>query len=383
MSKVVAIVAGEASGDLIGSRLMRQLRKKYSDIKFVGVGGPLMETAGLQVLFPYQRLALHGFGWDVLKQVPSLIWQRRKLAEQMLALQPDLFIGVDAPDFNLSLEAYLKQHGIPTVHYVSPSIWAWRKGRINKIVRSVSHLLTLFPFEADYYKGRNIKVDYVGHPLADVYSLITHTNQAREILGISAASQVIAVLPGSRMGEVEQLAEIMLQTMCNVAKDCPDALFLVPLVNRETKQLFETKMYQIFDKLQQWPNIRVMFGHAKLAMQASDVVLVASGTATLEAALLKKPMLITYKVSWLSWQILRHLRYLPYVGLPNILLGDFVVPELLQSDAKPDKLAAELIDLLHNKQKRKHISESFSALHKSLRQNTDAKVLAVIEQYLK
>lgn len=383
MSTVVAIIAGEASGDLIGSRLMQQLRKKYPEIRFIGVGGPLMQSAGLQVLFPYQRLALHGFGWDVLKQVPSLIWQRRKLAKQILSQQPALFIGVDAPDFNLSLEAYLKKHGVPTVHYVSPSIWAWRRGRIGKIVRSVTHLLTLFPFEADYYRGYNIKVDYVGHPLADAYSLIPHANQARNTLALAPSNQVIAILPGSRISEVNQLADSMLETIFLVAQDCPKAVFLVPLVNRETKQLFESKMYQSFEKKQQWPDIRVMFGHAKLAMEASDVVLVASGTATLEAALLKKPMLITYKVSWLSWQILRHLRYLPYVGLPNILLGDFVVPELLQSEAKPAKLAAQLIDLLHNKEKRKQISDAFSALHKSLRQNTDAKVLAVIEQYLK
>ncbi len=383
MTKKVAIVAGEASGDLIASHLLIQLKKKHPDIQFIGVGGPLMLSAGLRSLFPFDRLSLHGFGWDVIKQVPSLLRARRKLAKQIIHEQPNVFIGVDAPDFNLGLERMIKKAGIPTVHYVSPSIWAWRKGRISKIKKCVSRMLTLFPFESALYQNKNIDVDYVGHPLADQYSLMPHTNIAREKLGLDETSSVIAILPGSRNSEVNMLADIMLQTAAIIAEESPETIFLVPLINRQTKALFEQKMYGFFDTHRHLPTMRVMFGHSKLAMEASNVVLVASGTATLEAALLKKPMVITYKVSWLSWQILSRLRYLSFVGLPNILANESVVPELLQSEAKPDLIANALIDLLHNNKRRKYIVEKFTDIHKMLRQNTEAKIAAIIDQYLK
>lgn len=382
MPTKIAIVAGEASGDLIASKLMRHLKREFPEVEFIGVGGPLMCAAGLQVMFPYQRLSLHGFGWDVWKQVPGLLWQRRKLARAMVAQKPKLFIGVDAPDFNLALEAYIKCQGIPTIHYVSPSIWAWRKGRIAKIVRSVGHLLTLFPFEAAYYQDRPIKVDYVGHPLADSFPMHIDTAQAKTALGLDPEQTVIAMLPGSRISEVTQLADIMLATALKMSLKQSNLIFLVPLVNAETKQLFEQTMYQHYAEQVQWPHIQIMFGHADLAMQAADVVLVASGTATLEAALLKKPMVITYKVSRLSWFILKRLSYGPYVGLPNILCGKSIVPELLQNDAQPEKLAQALTQLLDDEDRRQDIASTFTQLHQTLRQGTDLKVSAIVAQYL-
>lgn len=383
MSKKIAIVAGEASGDLIASGLLTQLKKKYPDIHFIGVGGPLMLAAGLRSLFPFERLSLHGFGFDVLKQVPALLFARARLANTIIKEKPNVFIGVDAPDFNLGLERSIKRAGIPTVHYVSPSIWAWRRGRLSKIKHCVSRMLTLFPFEAAYYHEQQIKVDYVGHPLADQYPLIPRTRAAREKLGLDQSDLVIALLPGSRMSEVKMLSDIILNTAAIVAKQYPKAVFLVPLINRQTKDLFERKMYHLYDQQDDFPNMRVMFGHANLAMEASDLVLVASGTATLEAALLKKPMVITYKVSWLSWQILKRLSYLPFVGLPNILANQMIVPELLQANAQPEKIAETLIQLLSDKKRRKQITDKFTEIHHSLRQNTQAKIVAIIEQYLK
>lgn len=383
MAKTVAIVAGEASGDLIASGLLIQLKKKHPEIQFIGVGGPLMAAAGLKSLFPFEKLSLHGYGWDVLKQIPSLLVARSRLAQQIINAKPNVFIGVDAPDFNLSLERRVKNAGIPTVHYVSPSIWAWRKGRLAKIKCCVSKMLTLFPFEAAYYHQKNIDVDYVGHPLADLYPMVPQTETAREKLGIDSNVRVIAMLPGSRISEINMLSDIMLQTAAIVAKDHPDTVFLVPLVSQQTKALFESKMYQFFETIEHLPKIKVMFGHARIAMEASNVVLVASGTATLEAALLKKPMVITYKVSWLSWQILKRLSYLPFVGLPNILTNQMVVPELIQNDAKPVLIAKNLNDLIVDKNRINQIVEKFTEIHQALRQNTEAKITAIIEQYLK
>jgi lipid-A-disaccharide synthase len=385
MRKLVGIVAGEASGDLIGSHLIRMLKKQRPDLDFVGIAGPKMIAEGAESLYPISKLSLHGYGIDVLKEIPSLLGVRRALVSYFKRVQPSIFIGIDAPDFNFSLESKLKESGIKTIHYVSPSIWAWRKGRMSKIKRSVSHMLALFPFELALYEAAKVPVTYVGHPLADIIPIKVDTKSAREALRLEKHSMVVAMLPGSRVGEVSRLAELFVETTFQISKQRKDALFLVPLITRETKDIFEKVLFDriaSLDESEVTPNVRIMFGHSHLAMQAADVVIVASGTATLEAALLKKPMVITYKMPWFSWQILKRLNYLPYVGLPNILASRFVVPELLQKDANPEKLSSTVLEMMADKSRVKEIVIEFTNIHHLLRQNTEEKAVQVILSYL-
>ena len=332
--KTIAMVAGEASGDLLGSHLMNALRQVLPNVRFVGVGGPKMQTAGMQVLFPMEKLAVRGYV-EVLRHYREIAGIRRKLRAHWLAQPPDLFIGVDAPDFNLDLELALKQHGIPVVHYVSPAIWAWRAQRIHKIKRAVSHILALFPFEPVLYEQAGVAVSYVGHPLADLLDDMPTRSAMREQMRLNQEIKIFALLPGSRQSEVRQLARTYIETAMVILKKLPDAQFLVPLVSRETRDLFEATLWQMH--AQELP-ITLLFGHAHDAMIAADGVLVASGTATLEAALLKRPMVITYRMPAFTWWLSKRKQYQPYVGLPNILAGKFVVPELLQDDATPKNM---------------------------------------------
>ena len=384
MALTVGIVAGEASGDLLGSRLIRALKKHRPDIEFVGIAGPKMIAEGAKSLYPMDRLSLHGYGFDVLKQIPGLLKMRRQLADYFIANPPQVFIGIDAPDFNFSLERKLKSKGIITIHYVSPSIWAWRKGRMSKIKRSVSHILTLFPFEPALYQAANVKASYVGHPLADEIPLYPDVQEAREQLKLPESPLIIAMLPGSRVGEVKQLAELYVKTAQKINKIQGEALFLVPLITRETRMIFEQAIYDGFKDSPEeaQPNFKILFGHAHMAMQAADLVVVASGTATLEAALLKRPMVITYRMPWLSWQILKRMNYLPYVGLPNILAERFVVPELLQDDANPDKLAEAIMRIVNDKIMLNDIRAEFTSMHELLRQNNEEKAAQAVLAYL-
>ena len=376
----IGIVAGEASGDLLGSRLIRALKAHRPDIEFIGIAGPKMIAEGATSLFPMEKLSLHGFGLDVLKEIPGLLKIRRQLYQYFVDHRPDIFIGIDAPDFNFTLEKKLKKKGINTVHYVSPSIWAWRRGRMGKIKKAANHVLALFPFEPAIYEAAGLKATYVGHPMADEIPLFPDTQDAREQLKIAHHSKIIAMLPGSRMGEVRQHAALFVKTAQNIAKLYPDTLFLVPLVTRETRNIFEDAMFQNFyqhpEEVQ--PNINILFGHSHLAMQAADFVLLASGTATLEAALLKKPMVITYRVSKLSAQILKRMKYLPWVGLPNILAERFVVPELLQNDATPERIAGTIMDMMVDKPKLDDIRAEFTAMHEALKQNNAEKAAQAI-----
>lgn len=376
----IGIVAGEASGDLLGSRLIRALKAHRPDIEFIGIAGPKMIAEGATSLFPMEKLSLHGFGLDVLKEIPGLLKIRRQLYQYFVDHRPDIFIGIDAPDFNFTLEKKLKKKGINTVHYVSPSVWAWRRGRMGKIKKAANHVLALFPFEPAIYEAAGLKATYVGHPMADEIPLFPDTQDAREQLKIAHHSKIIAMLPGSRMGEVRQHAALFVKTAQNIAKLYPDTLFLVPLVTRETRNIFEDAMFQNFyqhpEEVQ--PNINILFGHSHLAMQAADFVLLASGTATLEAALLKKPMVITYRVSKLSAQILKRMKYLPWVGLPNILAERFVVPELLQNDATPERIAGTIMDMMVDKPKLDDIRAEFTAMHEALKQNNAEKAAQAI-----
>lgn len=374
----IGIVAGEASGDLLGSHLIRALKQQRTDIEFIGIAGPKMISEGTQSLFPIERLSVRGYV-EVIRHLWGLLKLRRQLLNHFLDNRLDLFIGIDAPDFNFWLEKKLKNKGIKTIHYVSPSIWAWRKNRIKKIKHAVTEILALFPFEPALYQNEGIPVSYVGHPLADMLPMEPDVAGTREILKLDDSALVVAMLPGSRQSEVLQHADLFVQTAKRIYAQRPNAKFLVPLITRETRRIFESVIFNEPEKLP----IELLFGHAHDAMEAADVVIVASGTATLEAALLKKPMVITYRMPALSWQLLKRMRLQPYVGLPNILAGKFVVPELLQDDATPEKLAEATLNLLSDKDNLKLIQEEFARIHHSLRQNTAEKAAAAVLSHLK
>lgn len=368
------MVAGEASGDLLGSHLMEALQQVLPEVRFIGIGGPKMQAAGMQVRFPMEKLAVNGYV-EVLKHYREIVGIRNKLRAQFIANPPDLFIGVDAPDFNLGLELALKNHGIPTVHYVSPSIWAWRGERIHKIKRAVSRILALFPFEAPLYEKAGVPVSYVGHPLADMLPDAPNRAAMREQMRIPQQVKVFALLPGSRQSEVARMAQTFIETAKLILQIFPDARFLVPLASRETRIIFENMQWKL--EAQELP-ITLLFGHAHDAMIAADGVLVASGTATLEAALLKRPMVITYRMSGLTYWLAKRRQYLPYVGLPNILAGRFVVPELLQDDATPENLAQALCNLVADKDAVAELEQIFSDMHAMLKQDTAHKAAQAI-----
>jgi lipid-A-disaccharide synthase len=361
--RTIAIVAGEASGDLLGSQLILALREHLPALNVVGIGGPRMEAAGMDVWFPLEKLAVRGY-FEVLRHYFEIVGIRRKLRRRLFKTRPDVFIGIDAPDFNLDLERGLKARGIPTVHYVSPAIWMWRRERLGKIKRAVSRMLTLFPFEADIYRDAGVDVAFVGHPLADMLDQIPRDDAARDQLRLPPASPVVALLPGSRQGELKYMADLFIRTAKLIHARLPHAVFLVPLTTRQTRVMFETALYN--NDAEELP-LTIMFGHAQEAMAAADVVLVASGTATLEAALLCKPMVITYKMPPATYWLLQGKGYLPYYGLPNILAREFVVPEFIQDDATPQNLSQALLNLLADVATRDRIAARFATMSASLR----------------
>jgi lipid-A-disaccharide synthase len=362
----VALMAGEASGDLLGSHLLAALRQRIPRLEAFGIGGPRMQSLGMQSWYPMEWFAVRGYV-EVIKSLPKLLRVRREFKRRLLADPPDLFIGIDAPDFNLDLEMALRAGGVTTVQYVSPAIWGWRGERIHKIKRAVSKVLALFPFEPAIYERAGVPVAYVGHPLADEFPEYPDRNAAREQMRISPRQTVVAILPGSRQSEVREMGELFVATVKLVAEQIPNVHFLVPLASRETRNIFEEAIYR--QQAESLP-ITILFGHAHMAMTAADAVLVASGTATLEAALLKRPMVISYKMPRLSAWIMRRKAHLPYAGLPNILAGEFVVPELLQEDATAENLAQALYNQLQDKEVRKRLESRFLAIHRSLRQDT-------------
>ncbi|BBJ22735.1 lipid-A-disaccharide synthase [Candidatus Nitrotoga sp. AM1P] len=376
--KVIGIVAGEASGDLLASHMMEELKRAVPSVRFIGIGGPKMQAVGMQVLFPQEKLAVRGYV-EVLRHYCEIMGIRRKLRAYFYAHPPDLFVGIDAPDFNLDLELKLKERGIPTVHYISPSIWAWRGERIHKIKRAVSHMLALFPFESPLYEKAGIPVTYVGHPLADILPELPNRDAMRVQMRLPTQSNVFAFLPGSRQSEVRNLALIFIDTARIILQKLPEAIFLVPLATIETRRIFEEILRHCGG--QDLP-IRIQLGHAHDAIIAADVVLVASGTATLEVALLKRPMVITYKMPALSYWLLKPKAYQPYFGLPNILAGKFVVPELFQNDATPENLAQALLNWLSNKQAVTELEAIFTDMHSTLRQGNAHKAAQAILSYL-
>jgi lipid-A-disaccharide synthase len=374
----VAMVAGEASGDLLAAHLIAALKKRLPDAQFVGIGGPKMQREGFDAWWPSEKLAVHGYA-EALRHYREIAGIRRQLLSRLLDEQPDVFIGVDAPDFNLWLEHRLKAAGIPAIHYVSPSVWAWRAGRLGKIGKAVSHVLALFPFEPDIYRRLGIPVSYVGHPLADMVPLHVDRAGAKDRLDAAKARPVFALLPGSRQSEVRYMAELMVETAKRLLARFPDCMFLVPLVSRETRMLFEEAIWKC--GAGELP-FKLLFGHAQDALAACDAAIIASGTATLEAALLKAPMVIAYRMSPLSWQLMRRMHLQPWAGLPNILAGRFVVPEFLQDDATPENLAQAAGNLVADTEVRAEIQRVYSSLHRQLQQDTAEKAAAAILPYL-
>jgi lipid-A-disaccharide synthase len=374
----IGIVAGEASGDLLGSHLIEALKKKIPQVEFVGIAGPKMMREGANSLFPIERLSVRGYV-EVLKHLFGLMRLRKKLLHYYLKNPPDVFIGIDAPDFNFWLEKKLKRAGITTIHYVSPSIWAWRPNRIHGIKRAVSHVLALFPFEPAIFQKAGIPVTYVGHPLADMLPMIPNVEGARESLKLKASQLIVTMLPGSRQSEVTQHVDLFIQTAKLILAHYPEAQFLVPLITRETRQIFELALFHEANPLA----MQILFGHAHEAIEAANVVIVASGTATLEAALFKKPMVITYKMPTISWKMMKRLQLQKFVGLPNILAGKFVVPELLQNEATPTHIAMAAINLLTDTKYLAEIQTEFTKIHQALQQNTAEKAADVVISYLK
>ena len=373
----IAMVAGEASGDLLASHLIAALKERLPDAVFFGIGGPRMESQGFDAWWPMEKLSVMGYV-DALKNYREISGIRRQLKKRLLDIKPDIFIGVDAPDFNLGLETSLKSAGVKTIHYVSPSIWAWRGGRIKKIARAVNRVLALFPMEPPLYAKEHIPVTYVGHPLADIIPLQTSKQAVREKLALPRDYPIFGMLPGSRQGELAMMADTFVQTAKLICERfLPNAIFVVPLATRETRLQFEAAIYR-----QQAGEVpfRLLFGHAQDALGAADVSLVASGTATLEAALIKRPMVITYKIAKFSYWLMKRMAYLPYVGLPNVLAGRFVVPEILQDEATPENLAEALVKLYEDKENAAAVEDAFTDIHLQLRQNTAEKAAnAVIE----
>lgn len=373
------MVAGEASGDFLGAHLIAALRERVAGLRFVGIGGPRMEGQGLESWFPMEKLAVRGYV-EVLRHFPEILAIRRKLERRLIDARPRLFIGVDAPDFNLGLERKLKRDGIPAVHYVSPSLWGWRGGRMSSIAKSVDKMLVLFPFEEALYRGAGVPVAYVGHPLADLTSDDDGTAVAREQLKLSATRKVIALLPGSRQSELHYMAACFVQTAKLIATRQPAVNFLVPLISRETRAIFEEAVYAA--GASDLP-LTVLFGHAREALAACDVALVASGTATLETALARKPMVITYKMAELTALMMRKMATVPYAGLPNIIAGEFVVPEILQSDATPENLAQAVLNALNDPVVGRKLPERLDRMRRLLRVDTGARASEALLPWLR
>jgi lipid-A-disaccharide synthase len=376
----VAMVAGETSGDLLAGLLLDGLKARWPALASSGIGGPQMAKRGFEPWWPSEKLAVRGYV-EVLRHYREIVGIREQLKQRLLAQRPDVFVGVDAPDFNLDLEAALKGQGIKTVHFVSPSIWAWRADRVEKIRRSVDHVLCIFPFEPALLAAHGIAATYVGHPLASVIPLQPDRAAARRALGLRDDSTVVAILPGSRKSEIQYLAQRFFAAAALIRRSQPAIQFVVPAI-----PALKATIEHIADETGMRAHLQILEGQSHAALAACDVTLIASGTATLEAALYKRPMVIAYNMNWLSWQIMRRKKLQPWVGLPNILCRDFVVPELLQDQATPEALAGAVLQWVEAKSsapdKIAAVEQRFAALHTELRRDTSTLATDAIQQIL-
>ena len=372
----LAMVAGEASGDLLAGLLLTGLKQRWPALQASGIGGPRMAEQGFEAWWPHQKLAVRGYV-EVLRHYREISGIRDALAERLLREKPAAFIGVDAPDFNLGLEMRLKAAGLRTVHFVCPSIWAWRGGRAKKMAASCDHVLCLFPFEPELLRAHGVAATFVGHPLADAIPLKPPRTESRAALGLAEADEVVAVLPGSRRSEIQYIAPAFLQAAALMHRQRPELRFVLP-ISPGLRELIEPLV------LAHAPNVplQLLNGQSHAALAACDVTLIASGTATLEAALFKRPMVIGYRMHALSWQLMKRLRYQPWVGLPNILSRDFVVPELIQEDCQPAALAAATLRWLDDNAAVAALTRRFDDLHHSLRRDTARCAADVLAQVL-
>ncbi|MDR7022950.1 lipid-A-disaccharide synthase [Pseudomonas peli] len=366
----VALVAGEASGDILGAGLMQALKAQYPQIEFIGVGGPLMQAQGLNSYFPMERLSVMGLV-EVLGRLPELLSRRKRLINTLITAKPDVFIGIDAPDFNLTLELKLRQAGIKTVHYVSPSVWAWRQKRVLKIREACDLMLTLFPFEAQFYQDHQVPVRFVGHPLADTIPQQADRAAARDALNLSHDQPVVALMPGSRGGEVSRLGSLFLDAAVRLRTLRPGIQFVLPCSSPERRAQLEQMLVGLDLPL------TLLNGRSHEALAACDAVLIASGTATLEALLYKRPMVVAYKVAPLTYRILKRLVTSAYISLPNLLAERLLVPEMIQDAATPEALAQLLAPLLDGGQVQ---TEGFDVIHRALRRDASVQAAQAVLQ---
>lgn len=366
----VALVAGEASGDILGAGLMQALKAQYPQIEFIGVGGPLMQAQGLTSYFPMERLAVMGLV-EVLGRLPELLSRRKRLIRTLIDAKPDVFIGIDAPDFNLTVELKLRQAGIKTVHYVSPSVWAWRQKRVLKIREACDLMLTLFPFEAQFYQDHQVPVRFVGHPLADTIPQQADRHSARDSLNLLQDQPVVALLPGSRGGEVARLGSLFLDAAVRLRTLRPGIQFVLPCASPERRAQLEQVLVG-----RDLP-LTLLNGRSHEALAACDAVLIASGTATLEALLYKRPMVVAYKVAPLTYRILKRLVSSAYISLPNLLAQRLLVPELIQDAATPEALAQLLAPLLDGGEVQ---TEGFDVIHRALRRDASVQAAKAVLQ---
>lgn len=379
----IAMVAGETSGDLLAGLLLEGMSARWPGLRAGGIGGPNMTRRGFNAWWPSDKLAVRGYV-EVLRHYREIAGIREQLKQRLLTApgqRPDLFIGVDAPDFNLDLEAALKAQGIKTIQFVCPSIWAWRADRVEKIKRSVNHVLCIFPFEPTLLATHGIAATYVGHPLAAVIPMQPDRQVARQTLGLRDEDTVVAILPGSRKSEIDYLALCFFQAAAVVKRAYPAIKFIVPAIPS-----LKSSIEQFADVAGVRADVQIVAGQSHAVLAACDVTLIASGTATLEAALFKRPMVIAYRMNWVSWQIMRRKQLQPWVGLPNILCREFIVPELLQDAASPEALAQAVMQWIDAKtsapEKVAAVEQRFSQLHTELRQDTPQLATAAIEKIL-
>ena len=371
----IAIVAGEHSGDLLGAGLMQAISKRHPGAYFIGVGGPLMAEQGMDSYFPMDDLAVMGIA-EVVQQLPKLLRHRKKLVQYLIEEQPDVMIGIDAPDFNLTVETRLKNAGIATIHYVSPSVWAWREGRIKGIKKAVDHVLCLLPFEKDFYDKHGLPATFVGHPLADDIPMQWQQTPARKELKLEPESEYLAILPGSRKGEIARMAPVFLRVAKKIAEKYPNLRFVAPMISDARAEQFQELIKQYSPEL----TIALPVGESRKVMAASNYLLLTSGTVALEALLIKRPMVVAYRFHWLSYQIIKRLFHAPFFSLPNLLAGKEIVPELAQSEASEEGIEQALVELIE--QDNTALLEQFKTIHQQLKVSASEKAANVVDSFL-
>lgn len=375
----IAMVAGESSGDLLGADLIKSLKKHYPQASFVGIGGEKMLAEGFKTWFQMEKLSVMGI-FEVLKHLPELLKLRKNLIKQLIDIKPDVFIGIDAPDFNFKVEQRLKENNITAIHYVGPSVWAWRENRLAKIKHQIDGMLVLFPFEEAYYHKYDIPVKFVGHPLANQISEKDFTKDARKKLSLAEDSPITGLMPGSRWSEVNQMIDLYIQTAIAIKRKHPEMIFLIPCINTKIKNRIEQSIQELTNNNK---DFKTFLKQADLVIEASNQLLVTSGTATLEVALHGKPLVLAIKVHWFSYWLMKKLATTKWIGLPNILAQKDIVTELIQEQASLENLTISMLEIIENPDKRKTQIDAFKQQHKALKQDASKLAAGAIVQWMK